>query len=233
LLMIDTAIIAAGGEGSRMKASGIMIPKPLVSFQNKPLISYVIDSLLENKITKIIILEPVNSSIRELLVAMYPNVILIFIKPEIKQSLLENLLLTEIYLPDKFILVDADIIINSNNLRKFLSNVNNQDYFGAIATVREPKYQNNHYLIIENNQIVEFNKYNQIGNHGGYLYIFNKKILKKIKYELTINNYSFSSLITKISKKEKIIPSYINEIFDIDTYDELIKLENTYNDCYK
>ena len=39
-MIIDTAVIAAGGEGKRMKESGIMIPKPLVSFQGKPLISY-------------------------------------------------------------------------------------------------------------------------------------------------------------------------------------------------
>ena len=54
-MIIDTAVIAAGGEGKRMKESGIMIPKPLVSFLGKPLISYVIDSLLANNITKIII----------------------------------------------------------------------------------------------------------------------------------------------------------------------------------
>lgn len=228
-MITDTAIIAAGGEGKRMKASGIMIPKPLVTFQNKPLISYVIDSLLANNITKIIILEPLNSSLQEILLTRYPNVTLIFIKPTCKQTLLETLLLTELYLPEKFILVDADIILTPSNLTSFLSNVSNQDFFGAIATVKEPKYQNNHYLTISNHQIIEFNKQNKEGLHGGYLYLFSKKILKKISHELMINNYSFSNLITKLSKKEKIIPSYINEIFDIDTYDELIALENIFN----
>lgn len=228
-MIIDTAVIAAGGEGKRMKASGIMIPKPLVSFQGKSLISYVIDSLIENNVTKIIILEPVDSSLKEILLARYSDISLIFIKPDVKQTLLETLLLTEVYLPDKFILVDADIILRSSNLKKFIENINNQDCFGAIATVRNPKYQNNHYLLISNNQVREFNKESNTGSHGGYLYLFSKKILNKIRHELLIGNYSFSGLITKIAKKEKIIPSYIDEIFDIDTYDELIMLEDIFN----
>ena len=227
-MIIDTAVIAAGGEGKRMKASGIMIPKPLVTFQGKSLISYVIDSLIENNITKIIILEPVDSSLKEILLAKYKDISLIFIKPEIKQTLLETLLLTEVYLPDKFILVDADIILKPSDLKKFITNIQ-QDCFGAIATVEKPKYQNNHYLLINNNQIREFNKESNIGSHGGYLYLFSKKILNKIRHELLIGNYSFSGLITKIARKEKIIPSYIDEIFDIDTYDELIMLENIFN----
>lgn len=229
-MVIDTAVIAAGGEDKRMKESGIMIPKPLVTFQNKPLISYVIDSLLDNNITKIIILEPLNSSLREILIARYPNIQLNFIKPKIQQSLLEMLIFIEIYLPEKFILVDADIVINSKDMRKFINNLNGQEYFGAIAAVKKPKYQNNHYLTIANQKVVEFNKSNIVGWHGGYLYLFNKKIINKINHELMIENYSFSSLVTKIAKIEKIIPSYIDEIFDIDTYDELIALENLFND---
>ena len=228
-MIIDTAVIAAGGEGKRMKESGIMIPKPLVSFQGKPLISYVIDSLIENNITKIIILEPVNSSLKEILLAKYNDIRLIFIKPDVKQTLLETLLLTEVYLADKFILVDADIILKPEDMKQFISNVNNQECFGAIATVEKPKYQNNHYLLINDNRVIGFNKNNNTGSHGGYLYLFSKKILNKIRHELLIGNYSFSGLVTKIAKKEKVIPSYIEEIFDIDTYDELIFLENNFS----
>ena len=71
--------------------------------------------------------------------------------------------------------------------------------------------------MIDNQQITEFNKHSKVGYHGGYLYIFSKKLLDKINHELLIGNYSFSGLITKLAQKEKIIPSYINEIFDIDT----------------
>lgn len=227
-VMIDTAVIAAGGEGRRMKESGIMIPKPLVTFQNKPLISYVIDSLLANNITKIIILEPLNSSLREILIARYPNVQLNFIKPKAKQTLLETLVLIDFYLPERFILVDADIVLMPNTMKQFIDNLINEDFFGAIAVVIEPKIQNNHYLTIDNQRIVEFNKNNIDGFHGGYLYLFNKKIINKINHELMIGNYSFSSLITKIAKREKIIPSYVNEIFDIDTYDELVTFENIF-----
>jgi len=227
-MIIDTAVIAAGGEGKRMKESGIMIPKPLVSFLGKPLISYVIDSLLANNITKIIVLEPFSSSLREILRAMYPNVRLIFIKPQVEQTLLETLLLTELYLPDKFILVDADIILKPESVKQFICNVSEKDFFGVVAIVKNPGYQNNHYITKIGDCLVEFNKNSNMGEHGGYLYLFSNKIISKIKHELLIDNYSFSKLITKIAKKERIILSYIDEIIDIDTYDELLFFENMF-----
>ncbi len=226
---IKTAIIAAGGEGRRMKKQNITLPKPLVKFKNKPLITYIIDSLIKNNITKIIILEPYNYSLKEELNLMYHDINLIFIKPKKKQPLFENLLLAKRYITESFLLTDSDIIVNPEDISIFLENLKDKEYYGAIAAVKKPKYQNNHYLTIKDEQIIEFNKDNQIGIHGGYLYILNPKILNKIKHEILINNYSFSSLITKISQKETIMPSYINDIFDIDSYEELESIEKKYN----
>jgi choline kinase len=159
---------------------------------------------------------------------------LIFIKPQVEQTLLETLLLTELYLPDKFILVDADIILKPESMKQFISNVSEKDFFGVVAAVRNPKYQNNHYITKINDCLVEFNKNSNIGEHGGCLYLFSNKIISKIKHEFLIDNYSFSKLITKIAKNERIILSYIDEIIDIDTYEELLFFENTFiNDCCK
>ena len=60
------SILMAGGRGTRLKAS---CEKPLFSFVNKPLISYVLDNLLESDVDIVIIaLSPHTVKTREFLV---------------------------------------------------------------------------------------------------------------------------------------------------------------------
>ena len=49
--MITDAVILMAGIGSRLRASGKLLPKPLVPILGRPLISYVLDALLAVEIT--------------------------------------------------------------------------------------------------------------------------------------------------------------------------------------
>ena len=53
-MKIQQAVILAGGTGSRLKEITKNTPKPLVKFNNKPFITYIIEELEKAKIKKII-----------------------------------------------------------------------------------------------------------------------------------------------------------------------------------
>ena len=42
---LTDAVVLMAGTGSRLRASGEMLPKPLIPISGRPLISYIIDSL--------------------------------------------------------------------------------------------------------------------------------------------------------------------------------------------
>ena len=49
------AVILAGGVGSRLKPYTNLVPKPMVRVGNKPFMDYIIDSLVRNKVKKILL----------------------------------------------------------------------------------------------------------------------------------------------------------------------------------
>ena len=144
--MISCAVVIAGGEGKRMRESGATVPKPFVEVNNKMLISYILDSLINNNINEIIIIEPYFYSLESTLKQLYPNVNFKFYKPRKKQSLIKNLIKIEKLIKNDFILADSDIIINEQSIQTFIENYNSLKKFSSIAAVKEPKFENNHYL---------------------------------------------------------------------------------------
>ena len=224
--MIDVAVITAGGEGSRMKKSGISTPKPLVKVNNKMLICYIIDSLIKNGIKKIIVIEPFDCFFKKSLSDIYKNVNITFIHPPKNQKLFYNLLLIEDYIDGDFILSDADIIIDDNSLKQFIKGSMTKPNFCSIATVKKPTIQNNHYLSVDGDKIYCFNKNGSVnGLHGGYLYKLNDGIFEYIRNAISREDLSFSNLITYISTKEEVIPCYINDLWDVDDYNDILKTE--------
>ena len=49
---ITDAVILMAGTGSRLRASGEVLPKPLVPIFGRPLISYIFDALAESRRAK-------------------------------------------------------------------------------------------------------------------------------------------------------------------------------------
>ena len=54
-MSIKTAIILAGGKGLRLKPHTNNIPKPLIEVSGKPLLEWIINWLIKNNVTKIVI----------------------------------------------------------------------------------------------------------------------------------------------------------------------------------
>lgn len=53
--MIDTAIILAGGLGTRLKPLTDVTPKPLLPIKNKPILEHILENLQKNGIKKVIL----------------------------------------------------------------------------------------------------------------------------------------------------------------------------------
>ncbi|MFX1256197.1 MAG: NDP-sugar synthase [Promethearchaeota archaeon] len=54
-MILETAIILAGGKGMRLRPYTNTIPKPMIEIQGKPLIGWIINWLIKNNIKKIVI----------------------------------------------------------------------------------------------------------------------------------------------------------------------------------
>jgi glucose-1-phosphate thymidylyltransferase len=221
--MIDTAIIIAGGEGKRMQESGIATLKPLVIVNGKPLICYIIDSLIACNIKNIIIIEPWNRSIRQKIKNIYADKKLIFINALKEKKMFYNLMLVRKYIQNRFILADADIIVTPQVMQEFINN--DQDCFGTIAIVKKPTIQNNHYLQIENDKIKAFDKQAKKGFHGGFLYTFDPEFISYVEESIVQDDLSFTSLVTNLAKQVDILPNYVDNIWDVDCYEDIVKTE--------
>lgn len=53
---IEQAVILAGGKGTRLRPITDTMPKPMISFYEKPFLEYLIDNLKENGISKVVLL---------------------------------------------------------------------------------------------------------------------------------------------------------------------------------
>ena len=53
--MIKKAVILAGGLGTRLRSAIGDLPKPMADISGKPFLEYLLDYLIENKITKTIL----------------------------------------------------------------------------------------------------------------------------------------------------------------------------------
>lgn len=225
------AIIVAAGFGSRLRPLTYSTPKPLIEVFNQPMIEKNIEFLLEKGIDDINVIVGYAKERFEYLREKYQGVKLIYNEKYNEYNNIYSLYLVKDYLEDSYI-IEGDIFLNKNI---FDSNIKNSCYFSKKVERENGEWQ----LILENNKI----KRVEIGGKGNHIMsgisFWKKEDSLKIKElleeyvqdEEKKKKYYWDHIIKEnIEKFDNIgiAPLEENDIYEIDTLDELKELDKSY-----
>ena len=202
-----TVIIMAGGQGTRLEPFTNVLPKPLVPINEKPVIEYIIEKFVENKVTNFFItLNYKSKIIKAYFQEMKPKFKLSFVEETKPLGTAGGLSLLNSKLKKPFIVANCDTIININfdDLMDFhISNnndltlvVSSKEHIIPYGTCKLTK--KGHLQKIE-----EKPKFDFFVNVG--MYVLNPNLIKLIP-----NNkfFNMTDLIQLIRKKKKQVGAY-------------------------
>lgn len=225
------AIIVAAGFGSRLRPLTYSTPKPLIEVFNQPIIEKNIEFLLEKGIDDINVIVGYAKERFEYLREKYQGVKLVYNEKYNEYNNIYSLYLVKDYLEDSYI-IEGDIFLNKNI---FDSNIKNSCYFSKKVERENEEWQ----LILENNKV----KRVEIGGKGNHIMsgisFWKKEDSLKIKElleeyvqdEEKKKKYYWDHIIKEnIEKFDNIgiVPLEENDIYEIDTLDELKELDKSY-----
>ena len=225
------AVIIAAGFGSRLRPLTYSTPKPLIEVFNQPIIERNIEFLLEKGINKIYIIVGYNKEKFEYLREKYQGVKLIYNGKYNEYNNIYSLYLVKDYLEDSYI-IEGDIFLKKNIFDLIIKN---SCYFSKKIERENEEWQ----LILENNRVKKI----EVGGKDNHIMsgisFWNKEDSLKIKElleeciqdEEKKKNYYWDHIIKENIKKFNnigIVPLKENDIYEIDTLDELKELDKSY-----
>lgn len=114
--------IIAAGLGERLRAAGIVEPKPLVRVAGRPLIDYTLDAVVAAGLTEVAcIVNEMSSGIEEHCRTAWPQLELSFIRRTTPSSMESLFTLSPLLRDDRFLLLTTDSIFAPAVLSAFLS----------------------------------------------------------------------------------------------------------------
>ena len=125
--MITEAVILMAGTGSRLRAAGRLLPKPLIPINGRPLISYTLEALLEVGITTLhAVVGCERERLLEGLAPLIPSGIRLhpIENPEWQKQNGVSLLYAEAHLAAPFLLLMGDHLFEARLLEAFVRQAN-------------------------------------------------------------------------------------------------------------
>lgn len=239
------AVILAAGIGSRLRPLTNYKPKTLVHVNGKPIIEFIIDALVLNKINNIIICTGYNSDkIINFCKQNYPNVDFEFVhnKDYDITNNMYSLYLAKNFINDDFILMNADLAIESSIVTGMLSEE------GNLVGAKKGKFIEESMKIIVNDGVIKSisKKINKDNAYGTSIDIYkiqkqDKKIIEEellriIEREKDFNQWT-EVMLDNLFKSGKLIarPYDIGEKkwFEIDDFYDLNQAEIMFNNCIR
>lgn len=231
---VKRAIIMAAGFGSRMLPVTKEIPKPLITVNGKRIIDTVIDALIENDIEEIyVVVGHLKEKFSEIL-NKYPNIKLVENPYYNIYNNISSLYVVRDYIGSS-IIIDADQIIYNKNI---LSNKFKKSSYCCAWTEDNTKEW---VLDIENNRVINCNT--KGANKGWQLYGVSRwtdddatKLKKYVEYEFRVKENKmiyWDDIALNLYPNEFDIGIYEiskGDIVEIDTIQELIDLDKSYNE---
>lgn len=210
------AVILAAGEGKRLRPFTETMPKVMLPVANKPIIHHVVDALVENGITEIIIIVGYKKESIMQHFKTYDNAKITFVTQDKQLGTAHALLHAENHIDDNFLVLPGDNVISASSISKLIDQ--KKDYALIIKQFDKPsKYgmvsisKNTLKNIIEKPTIIEENSFISTG-----IYKFPKTIFQDIKTVTDKGEYKLTSVIQYLLTKEReIICVQANDWLDV------------------
>lgn len=228
LIKVKSAVILAAGHGRRMNTGGYYVAsKPMVIVKGKPLISFIIDSLMEVGIYNITIVKRKDDNQIERIQSYYPErkIKFTFISDVLDNGSLNSFFHAKDSIHTPFMLVDSDIICNKLHFKEMLNKTESnhssvEEIFGYVATIDNP-VTDERMLKTKQGKAIGFNKKSfSDGVCGGMVYLFLKDpFVLCEEFRKQSNSYAlfFNHLVTV----ENIKTMNIHTMWDVDTLDDI------------
>ncbi len=239
------AIILAAGIGSRLKPITNSKPKTLVEVNGKPMLGYILDSLIYSDIKDIIICVGYKSEqIINYCKENYNNIKISFVfNKEFKETNnMYSLYLAKDYLNDDVVLMNADLVFDKNIIKNLITKDGT-----VVAVEKGVFYEESMKIIVKDGVITNISK--KIDKDKAYgcsidIYKIKKNDLKKIKNEMYRiieidgdKNQWTEVLLNNLFKSKEIIayPYNINPLkwYEIDNINDLVNAEILFNQKLK
>jgi len=204
---LKTAVIMAGGKGTRLKPFTSVLPKPLVPINEKPVIEHIIEKFVSNNVVNFFITLNYKSRIlRAFFQELRPNYKLSFIEEPKPLGTAGGLSLLAGKIKKPFLLTNCDTIININfdNLMSF--HISNRNDITLVASSKEYVIPYGTCKLNKSGQlqnIIEKPKLDFFVNIG--LYVISPNIIKLIPKNKA---YDMPDLIKLAKRKKKQVGVY-------------------------
>lgn len=224
----NTAVILAGGRGTRLKPYTSVFPKPLVPVAGKPILEIIIQKLRKNNFDKIIICLNKDND----LIKVYFGdgkkfgVKIEYVYEKKPLSTMGPLHLIK-KLPNNFLIMNGDILSDINYKAFFKDHIKSKEHFSV--AVKSISYKIDYGILkFEKKKLAEFlekPKFNFNVSMG--IYAANKSILKWIPKN---KFYGFDSLMKNLIENKQTINTskYKNNWLDIGRPSDYYKANKKY-----
>lgn len=234
------AVILAAGVGSRLRPLTNYKPKTLVRVNNEPIIKFILDSLIINKIDKIIICTGYESKIVNYCKQNYPNIDLEFVynKDYDVTNNMYSLYLAKNFINDDFILMNADLVIESDIITGMINHP------GSLIGVKKGKYiEESMKIIVEGNVVKGISKKIKKEDAYGtsidiykiekkYKKIIDEELIRVIEREKDLQQWT-EVMLNNLFSSDKLIANPYDigdkKWFEIDNIDDLSEAEKLFN----
>jgi len=196
------AVILAAGEGKRLRPFTESMPKVMLPVANKPIIHHVVDALVENGITDIIMVVGYKKESIMQHFKSYTKAHIDFVFQEKQLGTAHALLQAKEKISNSFLVLPGDNIISESSISKLIQNDN--EYAIIIKRFDKPsKYgmvsisKNQLDTIIEKPATQENNSFISTG-----IYKFPKHIFQDIQTVTERGEYRLTSVIQNMLRKE-------------------------------
>jgi len=226
--------IIAAGEGNRLRAEGIQLPKPLVSVDGVPLIERLLRSYERCGISEVIcIINEYSLEIKRFVEAKNFRIPVKFVVKTTPSSMHSLFALApHLGAEDPFLLSTVDSIFNEPDLKAFLRHSEGRSEADGILAITDfIDDENPLYVQFDSSgRISSFSKPEDRGWVTGGLYIFSPRIFNEINEILNLRIERLRNFLVYLLKKGYILETFpfakivdVDHVQDIRTAEDLLR----------
>ncbi|HZY09690.1 MAG TPA: sugar phosphate nucleotidyltransferase [Bacteroidota bacterium] len=221
--------IIAAGEGTRLRADGISVPKPLVQVNGVPLIERLLNSFHRNHITEAVcIVNESSIEVKKFVEGKSFKIPVHFIVKSTPSSMHSLFELSQFLVDDRFLLTTVDSIFQDHEFSHFLKYSESRPTADGILAVTNFIDDENPLYVQMNseNRITSFKKMEQSAWVTGGLYIFSSRIFKEREYVLHRRIERLRNFLAHLLEKDYRLEGFsFSKIVDVDHLQDISKAE--------